>query len=840
MFKTLMLTMFFLSRCSVLIQLSELTDYERELLRTRAGLKVTTEVRDVCSYHKHVFLDKYEHLQKSCCNPFANHKQAVKSSLRSITTEQVSQFKHMFGILVTSGSKLCITCRKKITEANKDAQDEPQSDDEDMNFIPPEDKAAALNESISSLPGVSPIKPAHIGKRDKTSYAKRKWEQIKSVSKDKIAECVDVPLEAFNDKSAGTSSSKAQQDIEYLVEAMKQKLKACDRKQQIAVLTLAPRSWTIPKVADEFNVTHYTVRKARQLQNDRGILPTDVPARGKSLSDAVVQAVQLFYREDDISRMMPGAKDFVSVREDGKRVHKQRRLILMNLNELHALFKQRFPDFSVGLSKFCELRPKECVTVGARGTHSVCVCTIHQNVKLMLADLPSDTKITFRDLIEQYVCSVLNADCMLHTCDKCPGSEHLQNYLLELCASGKVRKDEDSSCEMVNYKQWETTDRTTLNTYTKTLSDFIEVLVQKTEKLITHDYIARHQADFLRNLKLTIDETQAVVLLDFAENYSFVVQDAAQGYHWDNTQCTLHPAVIYYRQDSEVKCTSLCFVSNCLKHDTVAVHKFQQKLIEYMKSKLSTVTKLYYFSDGAASQYKNFKNFVNLSMHYADFGIEAQWHFFATSHGKSPCDGVGGTVKRGAARASLQAATNRFLLTPDDLFNWCQKNITGIQFVWVGKEEIEEHSKHLEERFNNAPKIAGTRDNHSFIPGPNGMNVSRVSGPETGFTCSVSPPVSEKLIDIEQGDYVACFYDRKWWIGSVRSKSEEHNDCEIVFMHPHGPASSFKWPQREDVCWVPQEHILCKIQVPTTSTGRSYHIMQTDRENVESEFQKII
>ena len=36
------------------------------------------------------------------------------------------------------------------------------------------------------------------------------------------------------------------------------------------------------------------------------------------------------------------------------------------------------------------------------------------------------------------------------------------------------------------------------------------------------------------------------------------------------------------------------------------------------------------------------------------FGITAERNFFATSHGKNLCDGVGGTVKHLAARASLQ------------------------------------------------------------------------------------------------------------------------------------------------------------------------------------------
>ena len=71
---------------------------------------------------------------------------------------------------------------------------------------------------------------------------------------------------------------------------------------------------------------------------------------------------------------------------------------------------------------------------------------------------------------------------------------------------------------------------------------------------------------------------------------------------------------------------------------------------------------------------------INLVYHQDDFGIQAEWHFFATSHGKSACDGIGGTVKREAARASLRATTTGHILTPQQLFEWCSINITGIKF----------------------------------------------------------------------------------------------------------------------------------------------------------------
>ena len=81
---------------------------------------------------------------------------------------------------------------------------------------------------------------------------------------------------------------------------------------------------------------------------------------------------------------MPGKKDYVSVKQGETRIHIQKRLVLSNLKEVYHLFKEKYPTTTVGFSKFAELRPKQCVLAGASGTHSVCVCTIHQNVKLMM------------------------------------------------------------------------------------------------------------------------------------------------------------------------------------------------------------------------------------------------------------------------------------------------------------------------------------------------------------------------------------------------------------------------------------------------------------------------
>ena len=78
-------------------------------------------------------------------------------------------------------------------------------------------------------------------------------------------------------------------------------------------------------------------------------------------------------------------KDCASIRsKDGSKEKVQKRLLLVNISEIYASFKAEFPSLKIGFSTFALLRPKWCMPVGVAGLHNVCVCTYHQNVKLML------------------------------------------------------------------------------------------------------------------------------------------------------------------------------------------------------------------------------------------------------------------------------------------------------------------------------------------------------------------------------------------------------------------------------------------------------------------------
>ncbi|MES9880157.1 MAG: hypothetical protein ABW185_04670 [Sedimenticola sp.] len=805
----------------------------------------------LCLHHEQVYIYKYAFQQKSCCDPRKVHKRSISKHLKILTIQDSKELNSIKHVFVKPGQKLCYNCLKMLKAAESESQtcmSEIESDTSDIDFTPQPYEEEMLNKSITEL-GVSPLKVTRVSEQNKLSYGKRKVSQIKSAVSAKVAHVLDVEAEQLSKPIPHTTGCSDCDDMGILVTLLKEKMQVSSRQKQVQLLTLTPHSWTIAQTVHEFNVSEYKVREARKLKKERGVLAEPESKVGKPLSKDVEERVTAYYENDEHSRLLPGAKDYKSVKgPDGKREHKQKRLLLLNLNELYESYKAKYPHDKIGLSKFCTLRPQHCITVGCRGTHSVCVCTIHQNVKLMISALPSETAVTYHDLMAKLVCSVDSNLCMIHRCPECPGADELRSHLETLCGvSDRLAPD-----ETIQYKQWLTTDRTTLQTLSMPLQEFIDTIVEKTDKLTSHHYIAKHQAAYLSSLKENLGPDEAIIILDFAENYSFVVQDAAQGFHWDNSQATLHPFVAYFNKDGQTH-ESMCVVSDCLQHNTITVHRFLYDVLHHMKEICPGIKKIYYFSDGAASQYKNYKNLCNLTYHLDDFGLHAEWHFFATSHGKNACDGVGGTVKREAAKASLQATLVGHILTPKDLYDWAQAHISKVKFFFIDKEDVTGHADQQNTRFASAKAVPGTRSHHCYIPDLEGnkLLVRRVSGDAVSFEVSnvrardepvvnvpdeVSSPELQKtsvsLKQCEIGKYVCCLYDGKWWIGLIRDKSEEDEDVQISLMHPHGPARSFQWPQREDLCYVPLMCILCLINAPSTPNGRQYHLDKADKDNV--------
>lgn len=98
-----------------------------------------------------------------------------------------------------------------------------------------------------------------------------------------------------------------------------------------------------------------------------------------------------------------------------------------------------------------------------------------------------------------------------------------------------------------------------------------------------HSFISKQQSQFFQDKKNNLNEGEAFVVLDFSENYKYVVQDASQAFHFNNDQCTVFPVVYYYKENQKVEHKSLVFLSDSTRHDTAAVYTIQKMLISQIK-----------------------------------------------------------------------------------------------------------------------------------------------------------------------------------------------------------------------------------------------------------------
>uniref|UniRef100_A0A0L8GGA7 Uncharacterized protein n=1 Tax=Octopus bimaculoides TaxID=37653 RepID=A0A0L8GGA7_OCTBM len=262
--------------------------------------------------------------------------------------------------------------------------------------------------------------------------------------------------------------------------------------------------------------------------------------------------------------------------------------------------RSKNPDTKISFSKFAQIRPKECILADSAGTHNLCVCTIHQNVKLMisgmkLSDLSKDMKfhlIDYKQCLESITCSPTTNNCYMGNCSYCNSLlEELEKFLYEMFNVNVI--------DEVQYKQLLTTDTTILENISKSTNDFVEKFCQKLNALKVHNFIAKEQSKFCTSRKESLSEGETLVIADFSENYSFILQDA------NKAQATIHLFVCYYKQNNDMTNINVVIISDCVKHDTVAVHFFQKKnLIDFLRSKAFNINKIIYFSDVAASQYK--------------------------------------------------------------------------------------------------------------------------------------------------------------------------------------------------------------------------------------------
>lgn len=389
-----------------------------------------------------------------------------------------------------------------------------------------------------------------------------------------------------------------------MLSELKDRFKSCSKNEQIQILTLFTNNFKRADIETFFDTTRRKVDKAQELKKEKGILsyPDLKVVVNKKIGEDVKALLREFYTSNSFEhvRILPGAKDYVSL---SKGVRAQKILLLSNLKELYQHFKELY-YVKIGFSMFCNLRPKNCVLPGDSGTRSTYVCIYHQNIKLFLEAI--DHNLCYKEIISKIVCSTDNADCMRRLCFKCSDEKHIKDILTNYILLSGVTDFEES----ISYKQWTQTDRSQLVTLTNTYEDLLDILHEKFNDLIPHSYIAKKQTKYLKDQKERLSRKKAIALLDFSENYEMKIQDEIQSSYWSRKSCTVHPTVIYVRNEQgELEQKSLCFLSEDLKHDVNTVNVYIKYITEYIKKITQRWKKLNIFLMDALASTKTVKIF---------------------------------------------------------------------------------------------------------------------------------------------------------------------------------------------------------------------------------------
>lgn len=146
-----------------------------------------------------------------------------------------------------------------------------------------------------------------------------------------------------------------------------------------------------------------------------------------------------------------------------------------------------------------------------------------------------------------------------------------------------------------------------LEDFEKDVEELKKEICTDIKNLTKHQFIADAQKRYLNYCKSIMTSDECIVLMDFSENYSFIIQNSVQSFYYNNTQATVHPFVVYYKSEEtgELVNKNYCVISDCKDHFAYTVNAFTAKFLQSLKATFKWIKSIIYFSDGAPQQYKN-------------------------------------------------------------------------------------------------------------------------------------------------------------------------------------------------------------------------------------------
>lgn len=235
-----------------------------------------------------------------------------------------------------------------------------------------------------------------------------------------------------------------------------------------------------------------------------------------------------FFERDDSSRLTKGVKDTVT----RQKVKKQKRILLCSQKELH----QKYLDdkkSKISYSSFCKQKPFWVAPPSERDRET-CACKIHENIQFMADALHKKGVINTSNLLlllKEKSCDIEQMSCMYGYCETCKDECFTENKIdsnMEIEWFQWVSKKEN---RIVRSEEKEIT--ITMKEQTKgTVGNLLDLFTYQMVRFKIHSFNIGNQLKHYRLTKENLQENEALLHIDFAENFQTKLSREIQSMHF--------------------------------------------------------------------------------------------------------------------------------------------------------------------------------------------------------------------------------------------------------------------------------------------------------------------
>ncbi|KAJ0171099.1 hypothetical protein K1T71_002853 [Dendrolimus kikuchii] len=470
-------------------------------------------------------------------------------------------------------------------------------------------------------------------------------------------------------------------------------------------------------------IKRYRMRIRRLEAKKHKVINT--PSSSKNaLKRDVRTAVHDFLVKDEYSRLTAGKNETIT-RKKSKR---QIRLLNDTLLNLHKVF-QNETGMKISYQTFRRYRPF-WVLFPKASTRNTCLCALHENSDYIVRSLYKAQVISYgsaSDMAKAICCNNrLNRNCLERRCKDCKNKKVAFNdfngddFIIYdrwiIKNVGIIVKGKEKQCK----KCIKETVKTTKKSLVRLFNLNLPVYMQHMANLI-------HQIKTVQTLKQQLSPTEALLHIDFSENYNCKYSSEVQSAHFGGSkpQLSLHTCVYYSNNlgslNSNFNTTPMCTISENLRHDPVMICAHLRPILHRIREISPNLTDLHILSDGPTTQYRNksmfylIANFLGKELNNVNNII---WHYSEKGHGKGAPDGVGGCVKR---LCDNSVALGKDVSNYDSLMTCLKENCRGIEIYGIGDPSIQD----IQEIMDQSPVKAfkGTLKIHQLSWSRNESNI---------------------------------------------------------------------------------------------------------------------